>query len=46
MKNCYRQKLVDFWNGKVTPADSLNVGIVLTARMLPFYMTIDSGRCH
>ncbi len=37
MKNCYRQKLVDFWNGKVTPADSLNVGIALTARMLPFY---------
>ena len=37
MKNCYRQKLMDFWNGKVTPADSLNAAIVLTARMLPFY---------
>lgn len=37
MKNCYRQKLVDFWTGKVTPADSLNTAIVLTARMLPFY---------
>ncbi len=37
MKNCYRQKLVDFWNGKLTPADTLNTAIVLTARMLPFY---------
>ena len=37
MKNRYRQKLVDFWSGKVTPADSLNTAIVLTARMLPFY---------
>ncbi len=37
MKNCYRQKLTDFWTGKVTPADSLNTAIVLTARMLPFY---------
>ncbi len=37
MKNCYRQKLMDFWNGKVTPADTLSTAIVLTARMLPFY---------
>ncbi len=37
MKNCYRQKLMDFWNGKFTPADTLNTAIVLTARMLPFY---------
>ena len=37
MKNCYRQKLVDFWTGKTNPADTLNTAIVLTARMLPFY---------
>ena len=37
MKNRYRQTLVDFWTGKVTPADSLNTAIVLTERMLPFY---------
>ena len=37
MKNSYRRTLVDFWTGKVTPADTLNTAIVLTARMLPFY---------
>jgi hypothetical protein len=31
MKNRYRQTLVDFWNGKETPADSLNAAIILTA---------------
>ena len=37
MKNRYRQALVDFWNGKLTPADTLNTAIALTARMLSFY---------
>ena len=37
MKSRYRQTLVDFWNGKFTPADSFNTAIVLTARMLPVY---------
>ncbi len=37
MKNCFRQRLVEFWNGKMTPADTLNTAIALTARMLPFY---------
>ncbi len=37
MKNCYRQRLVEFWEGKLNPADTLNTAIVLTARMLPFY---------
>jgi hypothetical protein len=36
-KGRYRTTLVDFWTGKVTPADTLNTAIVLTARMLPHY---------
>ncbi len=38
MKAQYRQKLVEFWTGKHTPPDSLNKGIVLLARVLPFYL--------
>ena len=38
MKGQFAQKLVNFWTGKSTPADSLNKGIVLLARVLPFYL--------
>lgn len=38
MKGQFRQKLVEFWTGANTPPDSLNQGIVLLARVLPFYL--------
>ena len=38
MKGQYRQKLVAFWTGSSNPPDSLNQGIVLLARVLPFYL--------
>lgn len=38
MKGQYRQKLVEFWTGKLCLPDSLNQGIILLARVLPFYL--------
>lgn len=38
MRAQYRQKLVEFWTGRHTPANSLNQGICLLARVLPFYL--------
>ena len=29
---------MDFWLGRLNPPDTLNIGIVLLARALPFYM--------
>lgn len=38
MKGQFAPKLVGFWTGANTPPDSLNQGIVLLARVLPFYL--------
>ena len=38
MKGQYRQKLVDYWTGMNTPPDSLNQGICLLGRVLPYYL--------
>jgi hypothetical protein len=38
MKGQYARKLVDIWTGKSNLPDSLNQGIVLLARVLPYYL--------
>jgi len=38
MKGQFAQKLVEFWTGKIALPDALNQGIVLLARVLPFYL--------
>lgn len=39
LKGRYAKVLVEFWEGRVTPPDSLNCAIVLTARMMPSYFS-------
>lgn len=38
MKNCFAEKLIAYWTGESTLPDTLNKGIALLARVLPFYL--------
>jgi hypothetical protein len=42
LRGRYAKVLVDFWDGRINPPDSLNAAIVLTARMMPFYFNCQS----